>query len=144
MHDGVRWDPAGVHITISGEDATARGGLATNFAVQGDFEITVSYEIVRADKPAKGYGSGVSVYAALDPKKNDAVALARRIMPHGGRTVFVSNRMVPVNNRLTHHAMTMHDGGEGILVTTRLKALEQLSVAKGFELTRSAYQANVP
>ena len=101
MNDGVRYDPAGARVTLSGEDATARGGLATNVAVQGDFEVTVSYEIVRADKPPKGYGSGVSVYAALDPTTNDAVSLARRLMPNG-RTIFVSNRMVPVDDRLTH------------------------------------------
>jgi hypothetical protein len=102
MDEGLRWGPAGARVFLSGDNPWARGALATTFEVQGDFEITVSYEIDHADRPLTGYGNGVYLYAALDPSTDDAVSLARRILPNG-RTVFVSNRMRPINGRKDHN-----------------------------------------
>src|SRR5439155_25470776 len=75
--------------------------LATNFRVCGDFEITVSYEILKADRPSTGYGVGVSLYAAINPDTNDAVSLARRI--HTDGTIkFVSDRITPGDPKPAH------------------------------------------
>ena len=95
MGVGVQWEPLGARITLPpGQSA----GVAPSFTVQGDFEITTSYEILKSATPATGYGVGVSLYAAIDPDTNDAVSLARRTMPDG-RTLFVSNRMTPAPGR---------------------------------------------
>jgi serine/threonine protein kinase len=107
--EGVEWEPAGVRLRQPGNQGVLRAtGIAPYFQIQGDFEITASYEILHVDRPTTGYGVGVSVYAALDPDTNDAVSLARRLMPDG-RTLFMSDRMTPIAdepNRLRHQVKT--------------------------------------
>jgi serine/threonine protein kinase/predicted RNA-binding Zn-ribbon protein involved in translation (DUF1610 family) len=100
---GGQPDDKGVRITLpAGEGKQPHAGFMTKFAVRGDFEATVSFEILKADKPDTGYGVGTSIYAALDPKTNDAVSLARRVMPDG-KIVFFSDRLIPEDGRVTHH-----------------------------------------
>lgn len=99
----VRFEPAGVRITLSnGNGVPPPAGLKTNVTIHGDFEITGSYEILKADRPTNGYGVGVSLYAAIDPNTNDAVSLSRRLMPDG-TTLFMSNRMTPEKDGLKHN-----------------------------------------
>jgi hypothetical protein len=42
--------------------------VATQFPIQGDVEITVSYEIIQADRPLAGWGVGLEVYLMTDTK----------------------------------------------------------------------------
>jgi LSD1 subclass zinc finger protein len=102
MGGGFRPEAQGARITfIPGEDMPRASGLAPDFQVHGDFEITVSYQILKADKPDTGYGVGVNLYVAIDPDTDDAVSLARRTFVDG-KTVFISNRMTPTNGKLRH------------------------------------------
>jgi hypothetical protein len=99
---GVQPDERGVRLTLpAGEGKQPHSGLLTGFVVRGDFDATFSFEVLKADQPNTGYGVGVSLYAAIDPKTNDAVSLARRVMPDG-KTVFFSDRLKPVDGRTTH------------------------------------------
>jgi hypothetical protein len=80
--------------------------LISKATIHGDFEITGSFEILKADRPSDGYGVGVGLYAAIDADRNHAVSLARRVMPDG-RTEFVSDRMTPTNKELAHDVKTL-------------------------------------
>ncbi len=92
---GVTRDGSGLRLTLeAGPDLAPNTGLNTTFPVRGDFEITTSYEVGRADRPEKGYGVGVGLYAPIDPGTQDAASLARRLFPDGTAR-FVSNRMTP-------------------------------------------------
>jgi serine/threonine protein kinase len=106
MGEGVSLEAEGVRIKLPAGQGMPGAGLATNAEVHGDFEITGSFEILKADRPDVGYGVGVSLFVAIDPNTNDAVTLARRLMPDG-KTVFVSNRMTPVNGQLRHKVKTV-------------------------------------
>jgi hypothetical protein len=89
----LRWESGGARITLlAGKKEANTPGIATNFKIHGDFEITGAYEILNVDRPAEGYGVGVSLYAAIDPDTNDAISLARRLTKDGN-TAFLSNRM---------------------------------------------------
>jgi Protein of unknown function (DUF1583) len=90
---GVVWEPAGARITIPTGAGEKSAGIRSRFKIRGDFEITASYEILKADIPTKGYGVGVGIYAAINPKTNDAVTLSRRTLLKG-ETRFTSNRML--------------------------------------------------
>jgi serine/threonine protein kinase len=95
-------DDRGVRLTLpASEGKQPHSGFMTLFAVRGDFDATFSYEVLRADRPATGYGVGVSLYAVIDTKTNDAVSLARRVMPDG-TTVFFSDRLKPTDGRTVH------------------------------------------
>jgi serine/threonine protein kinase len=106
MGTGFRPEAQGARITLTADEGVPSSGLATNFQVHGDFEITVSYEILMADIPNSGYGVGVNLYVAINPENNDAVTLARRTFTDG-RTVFISNRMTPTNGKLRHKTKTL-------------------------------------
>lgn len=105
--NGVQPDARGVRITLpAGEGKQPHSGLATAFPVPGDFEITASFQVDKADAPPTGYGVGVSIYAAVNPKTNDAVSLGRRVMPDG-KAVFMADRLKPVGGKVTHKVKTM-------------------------------------
>ncbi len=40
---------------------------ANTSRLKGDFEITASDEILKADQPTEGYGVGVSMFVAIEP-----------------------------------------------------------------------------
>jgi serine/threonine protein kinase len=104
---GGQRDDQGVRIVLPAHQGKLpRTGYRTNFATRGDFEATFSFDIMKADQPDTGYGVGVSIYAQLDPKTNDAASLARRVLPDG-RVLFLADRMIPSNGRLTHHVQTL-------------------------------------
>jgi hypothetical protein len=109
----VRHEAAGARVTLpAGAGQLATTGLATTFTVHGDFEITLAYEVLKADRPTTGYGVGVSIYAAINTDTSDAASLARRVMPMGG-AVFMSDRMTgdgDANHKVTTRPSTASAG----------------------------------
>src|SRR5262245_24398374 len=69
VRDGnFKWESGGARVTMpGGEGKLQTAGVAAQFKIKGDFEITTSYEIIKADKPDEGYGVGVSMFVAIDP-----------------------------------------------------------------------------
>jgi hypothetical protein len=54
----VQFEPEGLRITMpAGRADKAAVGLAPNLRISGDFEITVGYEILSAERPAEGMGA---------------------------------------------------------------------------------------
>jgi hypothetical protein len=99
---GVDRDGQGLRITLeAGPGPRHHKGFDTTFAVRGDFEVTVSYNVRAADPPETGYGVGIGLYAPIDPAAQDAASLARRLMPDG-TVQFVSDRMTPAGGRVSH------------------------------------------
>jgi hypothetical protein len=95
-------DDQGWRITLpAGRGKLPPAGFLTRFSVRGDFEITYTYEILKADKPTEGYGAGVSLYAAINPKTNDAVSLSHRFKPDG-KIIFLADRMKTIDGELQH------------------------------------------
>jgi predicted Zn finger-like uncharacterized protein len=96
VRDGhIGWEPEGARITMpSGQGKIPTTGVAAQFRIKGDFEITTTFEILKAEKPTEGYGVGVSIYAAIDSDAGNAVSLARRVGNKGGVN-FLSDRMTP-------------------------------------------------
>jgi predicted RNA-binding Zn-ribbon protein involved in translation (DUF1610 family) len=62
-------------------------GLSTRFKVQGDFDVVCSFELLHVEKPDKGFGSGATLYAAVNPNAGIAVSMARRVMPDGKNVI---------------------------------------------------------
>ena len=60
----VKTEEDGLHIRMpAGLDKPLPVGVAPRFRIHGDFEITASYAIVKADKPIRGYGLAVALVA---------------------------------------------------------------------------------
>lgn len=81
----VKPEAEGLRITLPTESKpTPSVGVACALAVHGDFEITVSYEVLRAGKPQSGYGMGVRLQIAAVSAKRDGAAIARAVHPAQG------------------------------------------------------------
>jgi hypothetical protein len=82
----IKAEPEGLRIAIPADKAAsaAAAGVAPNFKIKGDFEVTVAYEILSAGPPQDGYGTGLEVYLMTDTEKKEAVAFDRRTLPGGG------------------------------------------------------------
>jgi hypothetical protein len=88
----VKSEPEGLRITLAGEKGipTSVVGVAPQFRVRGDFEVTVGYELLSAEKPDAGFGVGVEVYLMTETPTKEAIAFDRRILPDG-RDVYACN-----------------------------------------------------
>ena len=61
-------------------------GLATTFSLAGDFEMTLAYDSLAANRPANGYGVGVCLLVATDPARAKFAKIARLVRPKEGST----------------------------------------------------------
>jgi hypothetical protein len=84
----IRREPQGLRILVAGKPSGFPPfGASPRFGVIGDFEITVSYELLKLEKPKGGYGTGVSLWVM---GKTDAVTLAR--FTRKDSNVFATNK----------------------------------------------------
>jgi hypothetical protein len=129
---GVERDAKGLKLVLDADpDSPHQAGFDTAFPVRGDCEITVSYEVLGGDRPKTGYGVGVGLYAPIDPATQDAVSLARRLMPDG-TVQFASDRMTPVDGKVRHQVKTLPSSSpEGKLRLERVGPTLRYLVADG-------------
>jgi S1-C subfamily serine protease len=86
----------------TGEGNRQDTGLSTVFSIRGNFEATVSFEVLKADQPNAGDGVGAIMDGWIDPHGNNTVSLARRLLPNG-KMAFVVDRAQRVQGKWTHH-----------------------------------------
>jgi hypothetical protein len=92
----VRPEPQGLRVTISDDWVHPWGGVGvrSTVALSGNFEVTATYEILRADTPPSGYGVGASLRLQLADRSNDMAAVCRLVRP-AGVPVVLWDRTVP-------------------------------------------------
>jgi hypothetical protein len=81
----VHYEPNGLRITLPTDHQGKRvgTGLGTNFDIQGDFEITMSFEILKEpDQNETGLGTGVFLAVDLNTPNYSRVSITRG-MRHG-------------------------------------------------------------
>jgi serine/threonine protein kinase len=84
----VHFEPAGLGISLPAGHAGRRmgTGVAAKFAVKGDFEITMSFEIVKEpDRAAAGRGTGLYLWIDLKTPDLNRAILTRAIFGWSGR-----------------------------------------------------------
>jgi Protein of unknown function (DUF1583) C domain len=88
----VQSENRGLRITLPAtRKKSVPVGVATAFAVHGDFEITAAYEILKADKPSGAPGAGVNLRVIVGNPMREAAGLARYVRK-GGREVYFVTR----------------------------------------------------
>ena len=89
----VKAEEDGLHIRIpAGLNKPMPVGVAPRFRIHGDFEITASYTIVKADNPIRGYGLAATLWVETDTDTAEAVTIERGIIPKEGER-FTSTRI---------------------------------------------------
>jgi hypothetical protein len=88
----LRAEPQGLRITLPAQRNSRQPvGFTTRFALRGDFEITLAYEVVRVEKPTTGYGAGINIWIRAHNLKQDAATIGRMV-DTGGKQYFGSHR----------------------------------------------------
>lgn len=108
----VRSEPEGLRITSPAGGLRGPVGVGTRFRIQGDFEVTATVEILRADIPKQGFGVGATLYLQrVDPPtegtnigrlmrpKGDKIMWDRRYDPPGEKPKFAGNSQ-PCSDKL--------------------------------------------
>jgi hypothetical protein len=81
----VRPDKDGLRIRIPPAlDKPEAVGVAPRCRIHGDFEITVSFKVVKADEPIRGYGVATAIWAETNTPTHEAVTIERGIIPREG------------------------------------------------------------
>jgi hypothetical protein len=138
----LKSETEGLRMTLPAEKDVALGaaGVATQFKLKGDFEITVAYEILRADPPPEGWGAGFEVFLMTDTVTKEAIAFDRRMRPDG-RDVYSCSRNTTNtqgNRDFTRKKDMPAKGKSGQIRITRLGSKTAISVqeeaGKGFRV----------
>jgi Protein of unknown function (DUF1583) len=89
----VKAEEDGLNIRIpAGLNKPMPVGVAPRFRIHGDFEITASIAIVKADNPIRGYGVAAILWVETDTDTAEAVTIERGIIPKEGER-FTSTRI---------------------------------------------------
>jgi hypothetical protein len=93
----------GLRITLpAAARAWPQAGIMPRFRISGDFEITLSYELLTLDTPKEGYGAGVKITVRADEGQGQAAV--KRIERVSEGSAYVVNRStVKEGGGLQHH-----------------------------------------
>jgi hypothetical protein len=105
----IQTDGRGLRITLPPEHGMKPAvGLVLRSGFQGDFEITMEYEILQMEPTTGGNGAGVSLYITMVSYTKEAATIWR-IVGKDGKPYFMSHRATtPVGGKREH------SGGERI------------------------------
>lgn len=102
VNQHMRPEIAGLRITLpAAAKSWPQTGLLPRLQLQGDFAVTLTYELVAADTPKHGYGSGVMIFASAGKGKG-SVSIARRVHPKQGH-VYAVHRVIVTDKGKEQH-----------------------------------------
>ena len=86
--------PGGMRMTFQADRASlAPAGLSTRCDFSGDFEVSMSYQMLSVQNPTKGYGSGVNIWLQFKSNKNHIAKIAHYHRPRDGNVFFLDFRV---------------------------------------------------
>ena len=92
----IHAEEKGLRISLpAGRQRTVPVGLLLDVPVQGDFEITSRYELLRTDNPQSGRGVGYELFIMTRTSSLDAVVFSR-IKATDGRNLYLCGRNTTV------------------------------------------------
>jgi Protein of unknown function (DUF1583) C domain len=87
-------EPEGLRITLPAKrEKTEAVGLTPSFGIAGDFEITLSYELIKAETPNTGYGVGVNIWMMLDSPQEETAKVGHYLRVKEGNTFFADSKL---------------------------------------------------
>jgi RNA polymerase sigma factor (sigma-70 family) len=130
--EATRPDDRGLHIAVEANaEQTQRIGIRLDRPVQGDFEITAGYEIVRADQPENGHGVGVCLIADLASAQGEVLELMRAGRVNEGQVYGCCRKTVESGKENFFHRWHPTASRAGHLRITRMGGELTYSVREG-------------
>jgi hypothetical protein len=81
-------------------------GLIARSGIRGDFEITLSFEVLKVDRPTQGHGAGISIWITLPTPTRDAATLAWLFNPDGERFLVANRAANAASGEREYHGAT--------------------------------------
>jgi hypothetical protein len=104
----VKQEAGGLRVTFpANRPGKQPVGLSPRFAVGGDFEITLRYEILVAQQPETGYGVGTNIYLVVGKPLVEAAGLARYEHPKKGSVYVINRTWVAHQDKVRQHIKTV-------------------------------------
>ncbi|MCI0377423.1 MAG: DUF1583 domain-containing protein [Gemmataceae bacterium] len=90
----MRPERGGLRIRLdAGRKKLEPVGLSPHFSISGDFDLSIAYEIVAADKPTKGYGVGVNILLQLHSEPAKTAKIAHYLRQGQGNVLFLDYKV---------------------------------------------------
>ena len=100
----VQPDSRGLRITLPPEHGSKPAvGVVLRSGFQGDFEITMDYEILQAEPTTGGTGAGVSLHITMVSYTREAATIGR-LVGTSGEPYFMSHRATTPNGEKRQHS----------------------------------------
>ncbi|MCI0680966.1 MAG: DUF1583 domain-containing protein [Gemmataceae bacterium] len=117
----IRSEPEGLRITLPAEQQRAEHvGLITTFPIKGDFEITLRYEILHADRPKTGNGVGLEFYLKTETPTAEALGFYRVRRVREGDVFMLTRATTTAEGKRRHtHELIPSAANAGQLRMTR-------------------------
>jgi len=97
----LRPTPQGLRIELPAGRTNKGGvGITPRFRLSGDFEIIVKYELLYADKPSAGLGSGIKLWLQFDSPREDAATLAHLLTAQGQERILAIHGQKAVKQKM--------------------------------------------
>ena len=109
----------GLQVEVPAKYDLKTVGFSPRFTLKGDFEITLDFTIVGRSKPAKGFGTGPSLYLSTGSTSDSAASLGR-LLRTDGRDIYAVFA-ARVENGVRHPSAKLIDAPPGQRITGRLQ-----------------------
>jgi len=117
----IRTEPQGLRMTLPADPMTKTLGFNTRAPTKGNFEITVGYEILQADRPKTGSGLGLEIYVNTDTPTQEALILYRMVKPKEGEVYLCDKKWTSKEDKRETKRTTVPAGSKsGQLRLTRM------------------------
>lgn len=89
-------EPQGLRISLPNTWSHPWGGVGfrTSFGFGGDFEVTTAFEILHAEQPPSGFGTGITLYLAMAEGPRGA-GFCRILRPNGKHVLLCNQALLP-------------------------------------------------
>jgi hypothetical protein len=85
----VKSEPEGLRITLPKDRKDPElVAVGTRFGIQGDFEITATLEVLKAERPRDGFGVGASLFINKVDPVVEGSTFGRLVRPNGSQVIF--------------------------------------------------------
>jgi serine/threonine protein kinase len=133
----VKFEPSGLRITLPTgyPEKRVATGLAANFGIQGDFEITIGFEMLKEPEPTHtGQGTGVFVGVDLNTEEYNRATLTRGMGEGGQFTTWFQLTSAGSDNPREEELKSFPTAATtGRLRIVRTDAILSYQVAEGFK-----------
>ena len=99
----------GLRVLARGSDRWVSAGLAPQVALRGDFDVAVSLDVLKIEKPATGQNSSVYLQVEHGDSKKTSSSLIFVYQPDGAKEIHAQTKNLDGNGKYVYHPLRVID-----------------------------------